>query len=113
MEGIIKIRFAEEKVKERLEQLKCGDDSKKELYKYISQAISNMQVNPYCGIRVPHKLIPKLYLKKYDIQNLFKYDLPSGWRLLYSVTTTDLEIVAVILEYLNHKDYEKRFHYII
>jgi hypothetical protein len=111
MERIIKIRFAEDKVKKRLEQLRHGDESKRELYKYILQAISNIKSNPYCGIRIPHRLIPKKYITEYHIQNLFKYDLPSGWRLLYSVTTTDLEIVAVLLEYLDHKDYEKRFHY--
>lgn len=26
--------------------------------------------NPFCGIQIPKKLIPKVYIKKYKIKNL-------------------------------------------
>jgi hypothetical protein len=46
-----------------------------------------------------------------NIDNLWKYDMPSAWRLLYSLKTEEIEIVAIILEWLDHKNYERRFGY--
>jgi len=46
------------------------------------------------------------------IDNLRKYDLPNGWRLIYTVKGNSVEMVAVILEWsASHKKYEKRFGY--
>jgi hypothetical protein len=50
-------------------------------------------------------------LKKYKIDNLWKYDLPKAWRLLYSVARDEIIIISIILEWLPHKEYEKRFKY--
>jgi len=39
-------------------------------------------------------------------------ELPDGWRLIYTIKTPNrIQILAVILEWFNHKDYERRFHY--
>jgi len=56
-------------------------------------------------------LIPLRYIKKYEVKNLWKYNLSKGWRLLYSIESEELIIVSIILEWLNHKEYEKRFKY--
>ncbi len=59
-----------------------------------------------------HPRIPwETHKKKYRIRNLFKYDLPAGWRLLYSVKQEGIEVIAIILEWMRHKEYEKRFKY--
>ena len=107
------LRFADEKIKKRFEGLRYGDNSERTLHKYICQALDNIKANPYCTIRIPYNLIPRQYLIRYGIKNLFKYDLPSGWRLLYSVAADEIEIIAILLEYLSHKEYEKRFNYAI
>jgi hypothetical protein len=60
---------------------------------------------------IPKKLFPKSYIKKYGIDNLWKYDLPTGWRLLYSVKAEEIVVLAIILEWLPHKKYERRFNY--
>jgi len=53
-------------------------------------------------------------IKKYRIRNLWKYDLPDGWRLLYSITTpTKVEILSIIIEWFNHKEYERKFKYLL
>jgi len=57
------------------------------------------------------RLIPKLYIERYRINNLCKYDLPKGWRLLYSIAREEVLIVAIILEWLSHPEYERRFGY--
>ncbi len=37
--------------------------------------------------------------------------MPNAWRLLYTIETNEIRIVSIILEWMNHKDYEKRFNY--
>lgn len=105
------IRFGDEKIKCAFTELKHGDDSEKELYKIINQALDNIEKNAFCGIQIPKKLIPKSYLQKYGVQNLWKYDLPKGWRLIYSVLNDEVLVVTVILEWFDHKEYERRFKY--
>lgn len=105
------IRFVDEKLRDSLYKLEKGDDSEKELFKFINQALDSIEENAFCGIRFPKKLIPKVYTKKYGVQNLWKYDLPKGWRLIYSIVGEEVIVVSLILEWFNHKEYEKRFNY--
>ena len=78
----IKLVFAESKLEKDLEAAKIED---KGLYKSIEKAFYDIKENPECGIRIQNKLIPKTYIDKYGINNLRKYNLPRGWRLLYSL----------------------------
>jgi len=103
-----KVSFANEKVEK--EFLSLGDNDP--IKKHIENAIKEIEKNAFCSTPIPKKLIPKEYIKKYIINNLWKYDLPDGWRLLYSITTPNkIEIISIIIEIFNHKDYERRFHY--
>jgi|SRR3989338_3105999 len=104
-------RFADEKLKEAFYKLEHGDDSKRLLFKVINQALDNIEQNAFCGIQVPKRLIPKEYIIEYEVTNLWKYDLPKGWRLIYSIRTDEIIVISLILEWMNHKDYEKRFKY--
>ena len=82
------------------------------LKKSIKQAVQNLKENAFCGIQVPKRLIPKEYIKKWGITNLWKYDLPKGWRLMYTVTSdNEVELISAILEWCDHKEYERRFKY--
>jgi len=101
------IVFVNDKLEKEFEELQD-----KELKKYLIKAFLEIQKNVFCGIRIPKKLIPKEYILKYKINNLMKYDLPNSWRLIYSITTPNkVEILAVILEWFDHKKYERRFRY--
>ena len=55
--------------------------------------------------------MPRKYVQEYSITNLWKYDLPDAWRLIYTIGSDELKIVNIILEWFDHKEYEKRFHY--
>ena len=70
-----------------------------------------MKTNPACGIKIQKKLWPKAYLEKYNVVNLWKYDLPNGWRLVYTIKEDEIMILNVILEWFDHKNYERRFGY--
>jgi Txe/YoeB family toxin of Txe-Axe toxin-antitoxin module len=106
-----RVVFADKKVKEAYEKLKDSKTEDKQLYKWLNRAFDDLAENVFCGIQIPKKLIPKEYLKKYKIDNLWKYDLPKAWRLMYSVARDEIIIISIILEWLPHKEYEKRFKY--
>jgi len=100
--------FADSKLEEAFNSLSENDWLKKAILK----SISNLKENAFCGEVIKKDLIPKEYIQKYGIDNLFWYPLPNGWRLVYSLTTKGTaEILAIIIEYFNHKNYEKRFGY--
>jgi len=102
------IVFAENKIEKEFNNLKETDEIKI----YIKRAIKDIMQNAYSGTPLPKRLFPKEYIQKYKINNLWKYDLPDGWRLIYTITTPNkVEILAVILEWFNHKEYERRFSY--
>jgi hypothetical protein len=65
-------------------QLKSGKFEEKNLAKYIENAIEDLKINPFSGVAISRKLWPKEYIRKFSINNLRKYDLPSGWRLIYT-----------------------------
>lgn len=78
----------------------------------IIKAISDLKENAFCGEHIKKQQIPKSYMKKYGIDNLWWYPLPNAWRLLYSIVTpSNVELLAVIIDYSNHKDYERTFGY--
>jgi len=104
-------RFADEKIKDAFYKLGKGDDSERELFKILKQALLNIEENAFCGIQVPKNLIPKEYLEKYGVKNLWKYDLPKGWRLVYSIARDEIIVITLILEWFDHKNYERKFNY--
>ena len=107
MEGIV--TFSDLKLKESFARLGRDD---KELYKQIDKAVENIRRNVFCGRNVKKNLIPKELRKKYKLNNLWIYNLPSAWRLLYSVSSPDkIKILAIVLDWMNHKDYEKLFKF--
>ena len=103
--------FVDDETKESFDKLKSGKFEDKQLYESINRALDDLKINPFAGIRTPKKLWPKEYIQKYLINNLWKYDLPNGWRLIYTIKGAEVEIIAVILEWLEHKDYDRKFHY--
>lgn len=104
----VKVVFADQKVKDAYNSVKQSDPI---LFKFLDRATDDIKQNPKCGIDIPKRQIPKIYVQKYRINNLWKYDLPNGWRLVYSITGDSIEIIAILLEWFSHKEYSKRFKY--
>jgi Txe/YoeB family toxin of Txe-Axe toxin-antitoxin module len=107
----ISVAFISGKLKQNFVSLKQGKFEDKQLYNFINRAIDDIKERPFCGIKIPKKLWPKTYVKKYKITNLWKYDLPNSWRLLYTIETNEIRILSIILEWMTHKEYERRFKY--
>lgn len=107
MEG--EIRFADSKLKKAFESLEISD---KEFYEELQKALKEINKNVFCCRNVRKKLIPKKLIQKYRINNLWIYNLRNGWRLLYSVVTPNkVEVLALILDWMNHKEYERLFKF--
>ncbi len=103
-----KVVFVSETLEKTFESLQ----ENKILKKHIRRAIEEIKENAFVGTRIPKRLFPKEYIVKYNITNLWKYDLPNGWRLIYTLTSPNkVEIISVILEWFSHPDYERRFKY--
>ena len=105
-----KIKFVDERLSKSFNKLKENKEQKI-LYSSLISAFNEIEKNAFIGIQIPKKLIPKDYTKKYNIHNLWKYNLPNAWRLLYSVENQEIIVVSIVLEWLPHKEYEKRFSY--
>jgi Txe/YoeB family toxin of Txe-Axe toxin-antitoxin module len=105
------IKFAEVKIEKALQKLKNSKTEEKKLYKWIFRAFGDLEENAFCGMQLPKRLIPRVFIDKYKIDNLWKYDLPKGWRLIYSVTNGQVCVLSIILEWMDHKNYERRFNY--
>lgn len=107
----IYVAFGNKRLEKEFECLKEGKFQDKQLHTSIEKAISGIKKNPVCGTKVSKKLWPRDYVIKYKISNLFKYDLPNGWRLIYTIKEDDVMILNVILDWFNHKAYERKFGY--
>ncbi len=106
-----KVAFVDNKLSRAFEELKSGKFQDKQLAAEIDNAINQLKGNPLCGIKIEKRLWPKEYITRYAIDNLRKYDLRNGWRLLYTLAGNQIEIVAILLEWFDHKNYERRFGY--
>ena len=92
-----------------------ADFSKHErmILKSFRQKVDLIKMNPHFGDSIRKTLIPKKYLIQYGVTNLFRVELPNFWRMLYTLTEgeTKIEIIAFVLEIIDHKEYSKRFGY--
>ena len=105
------VSFAEISTKIAYEKLKEGKFEDKNLYKSITKAIDKIKEDPEAGTHIPKKQIPKEYIKDYGITNLWKFDLPKSWRLIYTIVGDEVKIVSMILEWMSHPEYDRRFNY--
>ena len=79
--------------------------------KAIEREKDNLFINPHKGIQISKKQIPKEYIVNYGVTNLWKINLPDFWRMIYTITGNELEIISILLEFMDHKKYNKIFGY--
>lgn len=64
------------------------------------------------GDHISKSKIPDSLRKEYGIDNLWRIELPEGWRALYTVISRPSEETTVsILRILSHKEYDRLFGY--
>lgn len=79
----------------------------------INKKVELLKVNIHYGEPIAKRLIPDDYKIKYEAANLFRIELPNFWRMLYTLTDgeSQIEIVAFVLDLIDHKEYDKKFGY--
>lgn len=102
-----RIVFGDLKLRKEFDFLEDND-----LKKQLKKALENLEEDSFCGIQIPKKLIPKEYVNRFGkLTNLWKYNLPGAWRLIYTIKNNKISVLSVILEWMDHKTYERRFKY--
>lgn len=81
------------------------------LLKSIDNKVERLKLDPTAGDQLPARLFPKEYAEKYKINNLWKIDLVDFWRMLYTLRGDRVEVVCLILGYMSHPEYDKKFGY--
>jgi len=79
----------------------------------VNKKIELIKANPHYGDPIAKRLFPAEYVQKYGITNLFRVELPNFWRMMYTLTEGEskIEIIAFVLDVVNHKEYDKKFGY--
>lgn len=115
MNKTVKVVFSPEAEEAYLQLAEKANISKTEqtILNSIHQKIELIKTDCHYGNPIAKKLIPKEYVIKYGISNLFRIELPNFWRMLYSLTNgeTEIEIISFVLNILDHKSYNKKFGY--
>ncbi|MFH1306101.1 MAG: hypothetical protein ABIH83_00385 [Candidatus Micrarchaeota archaeon] len=82
------------------------------ILKSIEQKKGLIKANPQYGEPIAKKLIPRKYVIKYSINNLFWVSLANRWRMLYTLRhDSQIEIIAFVLDIKSHSDYDKLMGY--
>ncbi len=95
------------------EQRSNGITSSKEitLINAINRIFDLIVNNPFYGENAKKDLIPEEYRQKYGADNLFIVDLPDYWRMIYTLESDQIEIIAFVLDIINHDEYNKKFRF--
>jgi len=94
------------------EKLKGIDSSfHQTLLRSINRVRDLLKQNPFAGDQVPKRQIPQKYTQKFDVDNVWRIELADRWRLVYTITGNQIEIITFIMDIFNHKDYDKVFGY--
>ncbi len=115
MHKIIKVILSQEaeEVYTYLNQQASHSKNEDMILRAIHHKIALIKANIHHGNPIAKRLIPKEYKKKYRVTNLFRVELPRFWRMLYTLTEgeSEIEIIAFVLDVIDHKRYDKKFGY--
>ncbi len=87
--------------------------TEKTILNAVNKKIDILKTNFHYGNPIAKDKIPDEYKNRYDAKNLFRIELPSFWRMLYTLTNDDSEvfIIAFVLDIIDHDKYNKKFGY--
>ena len=58
------------------------------------QKIELLKANPEYGFHIPKDRIPKEYVIKYEVNNLWKVNLSGAWRMIYTIRGSEYIIIT-------------------
>ena len=81
------------------------------LLRSIMRVKELLKQNPFAGDQIPKKIIPDKYIIKYGVTNLWRIELADRWRLIYTITGNQIEIINFVVDIFDHKKYDRVFGY--
>jgi hypothetical protein len=113
MDKIVKISFSEEatRIYAELSSRAQKDKKSRVLLKSIDQKLDFIRKDKHYGNPMAKNLFPKEYVENYYVRSLFRVELPFFWRMLYTLRDNRIEIIAFVLDIVDHKRYDKKFNY--
>lgn len=81
----------------------------KSIFNSVCEKLEQIKQDPKIGESIKKKLIPKRYISDYGITVLYKIRLANYWRLLYTIKDNELEIIAIIVDIIDHDEYNNVF----
>ena len=63
------------------------------------------------GNQIQRDRIPYYYKENFGVNNLYRYRFPMGYRGIYTILRSEGQITPMIIEILDHDEYDKRFGY--
>src|SRR3989338_8908260 len=108
----VRVKFGEEvnKVYQDLnqivekEKLKGIDSSfHQTLLRSIHRVRDLLKQNPFAGDQVPKRQIPLKYIQKFDAENVWRIELADRWRMVYTITGNQVEIVTFVMDIFDHE----------
>jgi len=88
-----------------------GNGEARYLLEIVEKGLAKLMASPEAGKHVPKRLIPKEYVVRYGVTNLWKLNLDSYWRLIYTLEGDRVKLYAIVLEVLDHRRYDRKFGY--
>lgn len=117
---IVRVIFSEEAEQEYQKLVDIVKDEHKtgiwksentRLLKSIDEKIERLKYAPDSGTQIPRRQFPTKYLAEYEINNLWKINLFNYWRLVYTLRGDKIEVLCIVLDLIDHPDYDKIFGY--
>ena len=94
----------------KLEESRRTEDQ--QLYSAIKQAFAILKEAPDAGKHIANDRIPKEYIRRYGSGvGFWKYDILGSWRLIYITGRDEGVFLVILIEWMSHDDYERRFRY--
>jgi hypothetical protein len=94
-------------ISEDLAELLQKVGPKNKLSKWVGNMKTVLGENMYAGELIRKSQIPKQYIDRYFVNNLYRYSHPEGFRSCYTI----MDGCPYILDIMSHPEYDKVFGY--
>jgi hypothetical protein len=74
---------------------------------WINNMADVLKENKFAGELIKKSQIPKVYVEKFGVNNLYRYSHPEGYRSCYTI----LNECPHILDLMSHSEYDRVFKY--
>jgi hypothetical protein len=91
-------------------------DAPKEVRESLSRLAQALRGDPFRGTFISLRRVPPPTLRRWqsrlgELPNLYRLDLPGGWRALYFVATDERRRSAFVFEVVRHAEYDRMLGY--